>query len=77
MSVELWQLHLDRDKSSLYSSRHRQKCSVCVGIVRLAGHDYIIDGYYGSLFAERSSSIEVTRYGGVVKPVHRERKIYH
>ena len=77
MSVELWQLHLDNDKSFLYSSRRRQECSVCVGIVRLAGHDYIIDGHYGSLFAERSNSIEVTRYGGVVKPVHKEGKIYH
>ena len=69
----------DKDRSSLYSSRHRyeDECSVSVGTVRFASHDNIIDGHYDSLFDERPSSIKSTRYGRVVKPVHREGTIYY
>ena len=67
----------DKDRSSLYSSRHRyeEECSVSVGTVRFASCDNIIHDHYDSLFTERSSSDEVTRYGRVVKPVHREETI--
>ena len=69
----------DRDRSPLYSSRHRyeDECSVSVGTVRFASHDNIIDGHYDSLFDERPSSIKSTRYGRIVKPVHREGTVYY
>ena len=69
----------DRDKSLIYSSRARygDKSSVSAGTMRLANCDNILDSHYDSLFAESRSSIKVTRYCRVVKPVHREGEIYY
>ena len=69
----------DTDRSPLYSSRHRyeDECSVSVGTVRFASRDNIIDGHYDSLFDEHPISIKPTRYGRVVKPVHREGTNYY
>ena len=69
----------DRDGSPLCFNRRRyeDECSVSVGTVRSASCDKIIDGHYNSLFTERPSSNTVTRYGRVVKPVHREGTIYY
>ena len=69
----------DKDRSPLYSSRRRyeDECSVSIGTVRFASRDNIIGGHFDSLFAERPSSVKGTRYGRVVKPVHREGTIYY
>ena len=69
----------DRDRSPLYSSRRRyeDECSVSVGTVRFASRDNIIDGHCDSLFDEHPSSVKSTRYGRIVKPVHREEAIYY
>ena len=69
----------DRDRSPLYSSRRRyeDECSVSIGTVRFASRDNIIGGHFDSLFAERPSSVKGTRYGRVVKPVHRKGTIYY
>ena len=50
---------------------------VSVGTVTFANNDNIIDDHYDCLFAGHSSSINVTRYGRVVKPVHKEGTIYY
>ena len=41
-------------------------------MVRFASCDNYIDSHYDSLFAAHPKSIEVTRYGRVVKPMHKE-----
>ena len=67
----------NRDKSPLHSSSCRYKTNaLSFGTVRFANRDNIIGGYYDSLFAGRPSSVKVTGYGRVVKPVHREGTIY-
>ena len=69
----------DKEESPLYYSKRRyeDEFSVSVGTVRFASRDNIIGGDYDSLFAGRPSSVKVTRYGRVVKPVHKEGTIYY
>ena len=55
---------------------YENECSVSVGTVWFASRDNVIDDHYDSLFAKRTSSDEITRYGKAVKPVHREETIY-
>ena len=56
--------------------RYEDEFSLSVGTVKFASRDNIIGADYDSLFAGRPSSVKVTKYGRVVKPVHSEGTIY-